>query len=235
MPHARFGSVGPFGFRTCRNDSSASTDSDICISSLFSCYRRLPLLASATSRHVFTRILGEVRDRYGFKLVGYVVMPEHIHLLISEPHHGNPSTVLKMLKQRVSPGSGVNHAAALQGLNAASPLQRPWGACQDSARRASTISMSGAKRRKLRSSPTCTQIQSNAAWWNIRRIGPGAGMGFTRSVDRFSSRSIQTETEQQFNKRNSPRSQTEHGAPAKPELTWATRPKVMISGGSNVV
>jgi len=68
----------------------------------FSCYRRLPLLASARSRNVFAQILAEVRDQYAFKLVGYVVMPEHIHLLISEPARGNPSTVLKMLKQRVS-------------------------------------------------------------------------------------------------------------------------------------
>ncbi|MGH9739256.1 MAG: transposase, partial [Candidatus Acidiferrales bacterium] len=45
----------------------------------------------------------EVRKEYGFKLVGYVVMPEHVHLLISEPARGNPSTVLKMLKQRASP------------------------------------------------------------------------------------------------------------------------------------
>jgi len=29
-------------------------------------------------------------------------MPEHVHLLISEPIRGTPSTVLKMLKQRVS-------------------------------------------------------------------------------------------------------------------------------------
>ena len=48
------------------------------------------------------QILGEVRDRYGFSLVGYVVMPEHIHLLISEPAKGTPSTVIQVLKQRVS-------------------------------------------------------------------------------------------------------------------------------------
>jgi putative transposase len=29
-------------------------------------------------------------------------MPEHVHLLISEPKKGTPSTVLQMLKQRVS-------------------------------------------------------------------------------------------------------------------------------------
>src|SRR5882672_1363695 len=68
----------------------------------FTCYRRLPLLRSVRARNVFVNILGEVRDRYGFSLVGYVVMPEHIHLLISEPVQGTPSTVIQVLKQRVS-------------------------------------------------------------------------------------------------------------------------------------
>jgi putative transposase len=67
-----------------------------------SCYRRLPLFASVRSKNLFVKILGEVRDRYGFSLVGYVVMPEHIHLLISEPAKGTPSTVMQVLKQRVS-------------------------------------------------------------------------------------------------------------------------------------
>lgn len=67
-----------------------------------SCYRRLLLLGRARARNIFVKILGEVRDRYQFKLVGYVVMPEHIHLLISEPARGTPSTVMQVLKQRVS-------------------------------------------------------------------------------------------------------------------------------------
>jgi putative transposase len=50
----------------------------------------------------FLKILDEVRERYQFSLVGYVVMPEHIHLLISEPRLGNPSTVMQALKQRVA-------------------------------------------------------------------------------------------------------------------------------------
>jgi REP element-mobilizing transposase RayT len=45
---------------------------------------------------------GEVRDRYGFALAGYAAMPEHIHLLIGEPATGTPSTVMQVLKQRVS-------------------------------------------------------------------------------------------------------------------------------------
>src|SRR5665213_1285892 len=65
-------------------------------------YRRLPLLASARAKNSFVKILGEVRDRHGFSLSGYVVMPNHIHLLISEPAKGTPSTVMQVLKQRVS-------------------------------------------------------------------------------------------------------------------------------------
>jgi len=68
----------------------------------FSCYRRLPLLGTARSRNLFARELGRVWQEYGFLLVGYVVMPNHVHLLISEPKKGTPSTVLQMLKQRVS-------------------------------------------------------------------------------------------------------------------------------------
>jgi putative transposase len=67
-----------------------------------SCYRRLPLLRSARAKGIFAAILAEVRERYGFALVGYVVMPEHIHLLIGEPARGTPSTVMQVLKQRVS-------------------------------------------------------------------------------------------------------------------------------------
>jgi putative transposase len=68
----------------------------------FTCYRRLLLLRPVRARNVFVQILGQVRDRYGFSLVGYVVMPEHIHFLISEPAMGTPSTVIQVLKQRVS-------------------------------------------------------------------------------------------------------------------------------------
>ena len=67
-----------------------------------SCYRRLPLFASARARNLFVKILGEVRDRCGFALVGYVVMPDHIHVLIGEPAQGTPSTAMQVLKQRVS-------------------------------------------------------------------------------------------------------------------------------------
>jgi putative transposase len=65
-----------------------------------SCYHRRPLLSSPRRRNLFLIILEQVRKRYGFIVVGYVVMPEHVHLLISEPDRGTPSTVMQVLKQR---------------------------------------------------------------------------------------------------------------------------------------
>ena len=66
-----------------------------------SCYQRLPLRGLVRSRNIFVQILGEVRDRHGFALARYVVLPEHNHLLINKSAKGTPSTVLQVLKQRV--------------------------------------------------------------------------------------------------------------------------------------
>jgi putative transposase len=68
----------------------------------FSCYRRRAYLGTARARNRFVRILKEVRSRHTFALLGYVVMPEHVHLLMGEPAKGNPSKVLQVLKQKVS-------------------------------------------------------------------------------------------------------------------------------------
>ncbi|MFZ0815720.1 MAG: transposase [Candidatus Sulfotelmatobacter sp.] len=67
-----------------------------------SCYQRLPFLNSARSRDRFLSILEQTRQRYRFVVVGYVVMPEHIHLLLTEPEVANPSTVMQVLKQRMA-------------------------------------------------------------------------------------------------------------------------------------
>ena len=65
-----------------------------------SSYQRKPWLGTPGRRDLFLRILEETRCRYGFVVVGYVVMPEHVHLLIGEPESGTPSTVMQVVKQR---------------------------------------------------------------------------------------------------------------------------------------
>ena len=64
-----------------------------------SCYQGLPLLGTARNRDLLVQVLEQVRRRYRFVLVGYVVMPEHVHLLISEGERGNPSVVMQAIKQ----------------------------------------------------------------------------------------------------------------------------------------
>jgi putative transposase len=64
-----------------------------------SCYQRRPLLDSAKNRDLFLDVMEQVRRRHHFVVVGYVIMPEHVHLLFSEPEIGNPSTVMAALKQ----------------------------------------------------------------------------------------------------------------------------------------
>jgi putative transposase len=64
-----------------------------------SCYQRKPLLRIPRARDLFLEVLEEVRRRFRFVVVGYVVMPEHVHLLIGEPERENPSVVMQALKE----------------------------------------------------------------------------------------------------------------------------------------
>ena len=66
----------------------------------WTCYHRQGWLADPMRRDLFLHILEETRRRYRFVVVGYVVMPEHVHLLVSEPEQGTPSTIVQVLKQR---------------------------------------------------------------------------------------------------------------------------------------
>lgn len=56
-----------------------------------SCHQRRQLL-TPDRRDLLLTVLEEMRGRYGFVVLGYVIMPEHMHMLMSEPETGNPST-----------------------------------------------------------------------------------------------------------------------------------------------
>lgn len=68
----------------------------------FSCYQRQPLLAEHRGYEVLEYELESVRKRYRFVLAGYVLMPEHAHLLLGEPRVSSLSIVLQVLKQQTS-------------------------------------------------------------------------------------------------------------------------------------
>ena len=68
----------------------------------FCCYHRRPLLSTDESRRAFESALERVRRSYGLCVYGYVIMPEHVHLLLSESQRGTLADALKSLKQGVS-------------------------------------------------------------------------------------------------------------------------------------
>lgn len=98
----------------------------------FSCYQRRQLLATAVERDLFVKTLSEVRERHEFQFFGYVVMPEHVHLLISEPACLTPSRVLQVLKQRVSrelrgkPRGTIGEPLGVEDSDEGPELRRFW-------------------------------------------------------------------------------------------------------------
>jgi putative transposase len=68
----------------------------------FSCYDRAPLLDTPHARDTFLQMLERVRSWYSFVVIGYVVMPEHVHLIVSEPEKRPLALALQMIKQMVS-------------------------------------------------------------------------------------------------------------------------------------
>ena len=68
----------------------------------FSCYHRHAYLRSTFARELFERSLEVMRQRYKFVVTGYVVMPEHIHLLLGEPQKVLLSKAIQALKLSVS-------------------------------------------------------------------------------------------------------------------------------------
>ena len=64
----------------------------------FSCYHRLPLLAEPEVRDCFVQALERTRSLYRMYVYGFVVMPEHVHLLISEPERGTVANAIQSLK-----------------------------------------------------------------------------------------------------------------------------------------
>ncbi|SFS13262.1 putative transposase [Granulicella pectinivorans] len=68
----------------------------------FSCHKRKPYLSTPSSRNLFEQSLEKIRIRYAFEIRGYVIMPEHVHLLMSEPPKIILGDAIKALKLSVS-------------------------------------------------------------------------------------------------------------------------------------
>jgi len=68
----------------------------------FSCFRHQPWLQSEHACIIFEETLEELRKRHRFYVFGYVIMPDHVHLLLSEPHNQTLATTISVLKGEAS-------------------------------------------------------------------------------------------------------------------------------------
>lgn len=75
----------------------------------FSCYGRQPKLAQDRVCSQFEQSLEQTRRACALAVVGYVIMPEHVHLLLGEPETKPLATAIQALKQSVA------RAVALRG------------------------------------------------------------------------------------------------------------------------
>jgi putative transposase len=68
----------------------------------WSCYHRRPYLTWRKQKEVFEHSLETMRLRYGFVVCGYVLMPEHIHIMTNEPSNAGLSKAIQAIKLSVS-------------------------------------------------------------------------------------------------------------------------------------
>ena len=62
-----------------------------------STYRRAPIFLSQRFCHCFVDTLAEARQTLGFQIIGWVLMPDHFHLLLRP----NPSETTSLIVQRL--------------------------------------------------------------------------------------------------------------------------------------
>jgi putative transposase len=83
----------------------------------FSCFRRFPFLLRQRTRLWFAEALQAARAKIGFQVWAYVLMPEHVRLLVYPGDAPEQmASFLKLLKERV----------ARQAINYLRTTARPW-------------------------------------------------------------------------------------------------------------
>src|SRR5579859_5863490 len=66
----------------------------------FSCYHRQPKFASSEACTIFVSALERVRLSYELCVYGYVIMPEHVHLLVNEPGRSTLAQSVEVFEAR---------------------------------------------------------------------------------------------------------------------------------------
>lgn len=68
----------------------------------FCTHRRIPILTSNEFRRILVRAMNAARKEHGFKLLAYVIMPEHVHLVLVPRIGSRLGQIIGEIKSRSS-------------------------------------------------------------------------------------------------------------------------------------
>ena len=68
----------------------------------FSCYRRLQLLVHSQVIRTFLETVSTTRNEHRFRLLGYVIMPEHVHLVLHPSDGTKLGPLIGMIKSKAA-------------------------------------------------------------------------------------------------------------------------------------
>ena len=66
----------------------------------FTCYYRQPSLNHPRAKEILIDELDRARAKHGFRLLGYVLMPDHVHLVLFPPEGMKLGFVIREIKSR---------------------------------------------------------------------------------------------------------------------------------------
>lgn len=83
-----------------------------------SCFRRLQFFRHDSVKQVFVDAMNMVRDKFGVRWLGYVIMPEHVHVLVlpQRPGAGEPTPI----------STALHHLKGASGRSGKEALREIW-------------------------------------------------------------------------------------------------------------
>lgn len=150
----------------------------------FSCEQRLPLLRNPAIADLVVASLARVRLDFDLALFAWVVMPEHVHLLVRPPADSEIAPALRSLKTTVA------RRRLLAGANltrrSSSGLKRPMGPRDSGSKAAASTATFAMPRSFVGRCSTFIAILSSADSWSSLSNGDGraccGGGGWTAPV-----------------------------------------------------
>jgi len=68
----------------------------------FNCYRELPSLNSNMAKELLIKYIEMARDKHSIKIMGYVIMPNHVHLVMLPEKDMKLGLVIREIKSRMA-------------------------------------------------------------------------------------------------------------------------------------